>query len=196
MRSTWNRLKSEQSCEYRLRLVTMTPTTYTVVPFGAAAYTAGTGLYPQILYDLRQSVYQALTASSVVTGVVGSRIYPKIPPQAGNTLLAPTLILRVISNPATHNLDGAAGLRTARVEIRIMSRLQSDCAAVVEEVRQLFQGLYGYVGGTTGVGVFTITTTLDAESENYDEPDDGSDAGTHWISHEYVFRYRESLPSR
>lgn len=174
----------------------MTPSLYTVQPFGAAAYTTGTGLYPQILYDLRQSLYQALAASSVIAGIVGTRIYPKIPPQAGNALLAPSLVLRVISNPATHNLDGAAGLRTARVEFRILAAKQSDCAAVVEEIRQLFQGLSGYVGGYTGVGVYTIETTLTNETENYDEPDDGSDAGTHWISHEYHIRYRESIPSR
>jgi hypothetical protein len=143
---------------------------------------AGTGF--------RAALVARLNADPNLSALVADRIYPQAIPQSNAAY--PAVGFRVPDNDRDHHLDGVAGVASARVELWAESPVYSECDAVAEALRRLFDGFVGVLGGDV-----TVTETTSAgEGDDYFEPADGSDAGTHQIALEYLFRYRESIVNR
>jgi hypothetical protein len=144
---------------------------------------------PAPLLNLKEAIVATLSAHAPTIALVGQSLYPMVVPQS-HTPGDPALTYRIISSLHDTNIAKASGMRSTRVRFRISSAVQGDVEACLEVLRQLFQGL---IGPLSGLPICFVT--LENEVDDYDEPIPGSDLGTHYKEFDFVFKFRESIPT-
>ena len=176
-------------------------------PVGTSAVGSGGGLFPHRLFpaslfpgrmfcpvassptaptDFRRALVSSLLASSDLSAIVGTQVYPLRVPEGTTT---PAILYQVLKLPRQHTLDGPVGLAEASVRLAAGSRLfaQTDAAATV--LRNLYDGFNGSLAG----GVEVEEVVLKDEQDLYDPPVDASDRGTFWTVLTFTFRVQESV---
>jgi hypothetical protein len=133
------------------------------------------------------AIYDFITNQAAITTRVSTRIFPNSIPQS-NTVF-PVLVFTQISGPHDHTLSGAAGVFRARFQFDCWSTDYSDCINLAEDIRDSFQGYQGAMGTVT-----CQFALLDNELSSYTPPTDGSDAGLHRKTLDYIIRLEEPQP--
>lgn len=151
---------------------------YGFAPRGAGAAPTAT--------DLRAALYATLLADPGVATVVGARVFPLYRPQSG---AMPALTVKVASLPRVLDLDGQSGMGMARVEIGCWANLLSDARAAAEAVRLCL----GRVGSSMAGLAVTVCVPTD-ESDDFGDPQDGSDVRPRSIALGWRVHYREPRP--
>lgn len=135
--------------------------------------------------DLRRALVAAALADAPLAALVGTRVYPLRIPQ--KVAARPCLVYQVLSEPRVHTLDGPAGVASATVKLAAADATLAGALAVADLVRG-FDGFTGLLSGS----LFVQETVLYDEQDLYDEPADGSDAGSYWCVQFYRLRYEEA----
>lgn len=137
--------------------------------------------------DFRSALMAALKSNPTLASLVGVRIFPlKIP----ETQQLPALRFSIGSDERGQNLDGPSGVTTARVKYGCKSKSYSDCIAIKEELRNLFDGSKNPLGT---IQVLSVRT--ENEEDEYEDPPDDSDQGTYELVFDLLYRYREPKPT-
>jgi hypothetical protein len=144
---------------------------------------------PAARTDLKQAITAVLKADGPTAGLVGQNLFPVVIPQTA-TPGTPTLTYKFVSSLHGTNVRQASGMRSTRVRFRISSFAHGDIESGLEILRNLFQGL---IGPLSGLPICFVT--LENEVDDYSEPLPGSDLGTHSKEFDFVFKFRESIPT-
>jgi hypothetical protein len=141
---------------------------------------AGTGFEAALVARLK--------ADTQLAAIVGTRIYPLVIPQKGAT---PALVYAIPNTDRARNLAGAAGVATARVLIDARASSYATVKALQEILRQ-----YDGFAGTLAGNVVVLNTVMADQTDEFEWPaGTGTDQGTHHLTLEFRFKYRESIPA-
>lgn len=121
-----------------------------------------------------------------LTGVVDVAVYPDHIPQ---TATLPCISYWLVSRVHVHNLDGAAGVAQARIQIDVWSHSKTEADRYAKDLRI---ALDGYRGTMTDVDVMGVV--YEDRNVFYEAPEDGSDFGTFHIALDFIFHYRVTIP--
>lgn len=122
-----------------------------------------------------------------VTNLVAARIYPHKAPQGGTV---PYITYQVVSEPHEHNMAGAAGLTTARVQFDCVDDDDVGAAAVGEALRAAMQGYRGAMGSSA-----VRRCHLDNRSSFVFDPTHATDASRYSRVLDFFITYEETIPS-
>ncbi len=137
--------------------------------------------------ELEPAIVAALKGSTDLAAICGDRVYPsRIPEQCPRL---PALAYQIQDVDRVTSLRGAAGLRRVDVELECRSLIKADNRDAREVIRLLFQGFIGNLGQ-----VKIKYISLDTESDEYEQPTQGSDDGTYTKTFSFTFVVREKIP--
>jgi len=139
-----------------------------------------------VLTDLRTY----LLAYPALSVVVDDRIHPNYLPVRETQTLLPTITYHRISTPHVHDIAGAAGVATMRLQISVWA---STYGKVEEASTALRLALDGYTGTMGSSNIFSIL--LDNEADNAEPPSDGSANWIHVRHLDFLITFVESVPS-
>lgn len=111
-----------------------------------------------MLSDLRTF----LLADGTVAGLVATRIYPSVLPQAPTL---PAITYSTISAVRDHTMAGPDGLPSKRIQIDAWGSTFAQVAALADAIRERLDGHLGAMGSTEVKGVFASTERHLYESE-------------------------------
>ena len=95
---------------------------------------------------MEEDIIARLLATSAVTDICGSRIYPGARPQA-STL--PAVVLQHISGGPTYTDDGETGLAEVRIQLDFWADTYSAAKLLARAVKGSLSAFVGTVGSTT-----------------------------------------------
>lgn len=93
---------------------------------------------------MEEGIIAKLLATSGVTALVATRVYPGRRPQAS---ALPAIDLARISGAPLYSNDGETGLESARVEINCWGSSYSSAKTVARAVKDALSAFFGTVGG-------------------------------------------------
>jgi len=137
---------------------------------------------------LRQAIVARLNSIPAVTALVGTRVYFDDPSQLS---VYPCLAVMVDERKYGHNLDGADGSSVASVHIEAISQYESVSVAVMEAIRDSFDGFRGVQSGVSIGRCF-----LDDEYDATSPPLANSDAWIYHVVVEYRIWHRVNFPTQ
>jgi len=140
--------------------------------------------------ELKRAIVAALAADAAAAALFGDRIFPVAIPQSA-AIGPATLTYQFDSSRHDQTLSGPAGMRYVTCGFRVYSARHGD----LEVGREVLRGILDGVAGTLQ-GVRIIRVYFETESDGYDEPLPGSDAGTHWKDLPFTVKLREWVPDR
>ena len=114
--------------------------------------------------NFEESLVTQMEATSALTAVVSTRIYPNIIPQEA---ALPALAYQTISSGEWLYHTGAAQRQEIRVEITVRASTYLSAKAVIAVLKSTFRGYKGTLGGAGGVTVYYMT--LDNEIDGFDK---------------------------
>jgi hypothetical protein len=158
---------------------------WSVVPFGGPALEA-----PPPVPGLKEALAAALAVYLPSVNLIGQAYYPLYLPQTVNLAAGPALTYHVVSSLHVMNLATAAGMRETRIRFTVFSYRHRDLETCLEILRNYWTGYKTILGGLPLSFAY-----LENEDDGYDEPIAGSDLGVHFKEFDYVFKFRESIPT-
>lgn len=93
--------------------------------------------------DIEGAIYYLLAADATVSGLVGTRIYPNLVPQAASL---PAITYQQISGVREHTADGADGIVESRFQINCWASTYTGAKSLSDAVRKELDGYKGTVG--------------------------------------------------
>jgi hypothetical protein len=158
---------------------------------GSLLVTDGYGVSGVVAVTLREAVAAFLVNSGALSSIVGNRIYWT---NASQVSVYPNVRVRVRERTWGHNLSGADGTSTATIEIVAQHQAsfggESTCVAIVEAIRNVFDGFRGSQSGVAILSSFLID-----EEDDDDFPPDGSDQWIYRVPISYRVRHRVPTPT-
>lgn len=136
---------------------------------------------------IRKALNQYLAGKAVLTNIVGTKIFPVVRPQ-GTTL--PAISFLRLTGEHAHNLQGGAGRGDPRFMVDCIADTYAQADDLAEVVRGVMQGFTGTMGD-----VEVTSVTLEDDSDQFDQPEDGSDRVAFHIPLIFKIQYRESVPT-
>lgn len=124
--------------------------------------------------SLDQAIYDACLASSAVTDIVGTRVFPQYVPQ-GET--GASVTYQIISGDDDYVTEGAVGLPDIRVQIDAWSARLDDggtreqCDGLFAALVALWKHYVGTVGGVTIQGTHIVRRM---DLDGYDDKDENA----------------------
>jgi len=115
--------------------------------------------------NIAEAIVAHLVADLNVTALVGTRIYPKLLPQAP---AYPSIVLHLISGGTDHTHDGPDGIAEIRYQIDCLGTTLQSATAAAEAVRAALDGYQGMMAGSGGVLVdsaFLVDSRDDYDDE-------------------------------
>jgi hypothetical protein len=119
---------------------------------------------------------------------LGLPVYPGHIPQSASL---PAMSFFLANADRLNRMSGPAGLAEVRVQIGVSSRSYAHCGSYSEALRV---GLQGYIQAYMGQ-TFIHVCLCGNEVTQYAGAVDGTDKGVHTKIREFIFHYRESIPS-
>ncbi len=114
--------------------------------------------------NYEQALVTKLEATTAITNLVGTRMYPNIIPQE---VALPALAYQRISSERSQFHDGTVFYDTARVQITIRATTYASAKSVISALKTTLSGFKGTMGGAGGVTVFE--TNVENELDGYDQ---------------------------
>lgn len=127
---------------------------------------------------MEAAIYAKLAATSAVTNLVSTRIYPMRLPQSGSL---PAIVYQRISTNEIVTHDGASNLAEARLQVTAWATTYISAIAIATAIRNTLQGAAFTAASITIQGCF-----LDDSRHNYIAPDDGGDTGAYSVSLDFM----------
>lgn len=118
----------------------------------------------------------AIINDTVLSGIVGERIYPLRAPQ---TAARPFIVMNVFDVTPKRCFDGLANLAETAIQVDIYAEKYSTCENIRSAIRRLIDGQQNM--NLSGTNVRSIR--VDSQLDSYVQPSDGSD----------TFKYRKTL---
>lgn len=127
--------------------------------------------------SVEESIYTKLQATSAVTALVSTRVYPIVAPQGA---ALPYITYQKIAGNTVNNLSGADATSNGLYQIDCWAASYSGVKALADSVRSAMNGWFN-TGGTPRIdGSF-----LQNETDLPDMPGDGGDEPTHRVSMDF-----------
>lgn len=117
--------------------------------------------------SFRSDLRTFLLADGAISGLIGTRLYPRTLPQKP---VLPAATEQVISGDREYAMDGPTGRAKPRVQYDFYALTALEADELFDAFEARLSGFQGVVGGHTIQGAF-----LEAERDGYE---DGADAGT------------------
>ena len=103
---------------------------------------------------IESALYSKLAATSGVTALVSTRIYPNAIPQNASL---PAIAYQVISTDRNYRHAGQSNVALPRIQITVEASSYSSAVAVCAAVRAALSGYQGTVGAVVIGGIFLET---------------------------------------
>lgn len=117
--------------------------------------------------ELEEGLRARLLADGVVSGLVGTRIYPGSA-EPGATL--PFLVFARISGPREQGFDGPLGLAEPRVQFDSYAETWRGARALARALRQSLDGFRGTVSAGSPIASVTVTASRIENERDLYEP--------------------------
>lgn len=130
---------------------------------------------------IEEGIIQRLLATSGVTSLVGTRVFPGVRPQAA---ALPAIVFTLVSKVPVYDDDGEAGIETCRVQIDSWATTYTQAKQLSRTVRASLSAYFG-----TSEGTESLYCQLDAER---DLMEGGANAAEylHRVSQDYLILNR------
>jgi hypothetical protein len=131
---------------------------------------------------MKSGLVALLSAEATITAICSTRVYVGKAPQAATF---PHVIVTQMSSEENASLDGASGqLRFLNFDIDCKAKTSVQAEALGNAVRVYLDDYSGTAGSYTIGAVI-----LNDESDDYEPPQDGSDAGVHVVTLDVDIHY-------
>lgn len=138
--------------------------------------------------SIETAVANYVITDGTVAGLVVARIYPLRLPQNPTY---PALVFRRVSGPQLHNLAGAAGRATPRLQIDCYAETYLEAKDLAAAVKARLDGYRGTMDTADSPAVtFTVDTCKLENSLDFDESDVPNKT-LHRIAQDYIVNHRE-----
>lgn len=117
--------------------------------------------------NIEQAVITTLESDATVTGLVGTRIFPKVAEQNAEL---PFIVIDLISQTPQHLMGSDTTVLPSRVQVTCYASTYASVKTLADAVRAELQDFSGQMGGGTGPTV--QRAFLDNELDNYDSTRD------------------------
>lgn len=124
---------------------------------------------------IEQGIEQRLAADSTIAGLVGTRIYPLVLPEACQY---PAITYQLISAVEIYTNDGPLGEVRARIQIDTWAKRYSQAKTVDQAVRASLNGFTG----TLPDGTLVCELERDDASDGFDAPGSLYRCQSDWIA--------------
>lgn len=111
-----------------------------------------------------QALVTELEATSAITDLVGTRIYPNVIPEDADL---PAMAYQRISGARTQFHDGSVFWDEARVQFTIRAATYASAKSVIAAMKNKLGGFMGTMGGVGGVPVHE--TSIGNDLDGYDQ---------------------------
>jgi hypothetical protein len=137
--------------------------------------------------SIESAIYTLLAADTDLTDLVSTRIYDDAADQ--NPTLPYLTVFRV-SEPHTHEMQGAAGMTHPRMQIDVFAENGISRFATTEAVREALDGYRG-----TSDSVVISKCFLVNRFDQYEDPVEGERFGTWRSTMDFEISHAESVPT-
>ncbi len=137
-------------------------------------------------------LYNYLSTTVVITGQVGTRIYPELAPTSA---AFPYATYSIISDEHQSHLGAGSPLTKTTVQIDVWAPTYALADTAAEGFRK---GLHGYQGETWGTGATKVEISsirLVAQRDDHESPTDGSQKGIYRVSMDFTIWHDELVPT-
>jgi hypothetical protein len=138
---------------------------------------------PATATTIKEAVVISLKATSSITTLVGSRIFPN---HATRGAARPLIIVRVASDTRGRQLSGNNTQRYARILFEAQAATDESAEAIVRALDAYLQT----IARTTISGIVVKSCLQAVEGDEYVSPANGTDTGPYSRVAEYIFDYR------
>tara|TARA_B100000809_G_scaffold154054_1_gene151418 strand:- start:1083 stop:1505 length:423 start_codon:yes stop_codon:yes gene_type:complete len=137
--------------------------------------------------DIGKGLRTYLLTDTAIAADVGTRIFPRAMPQDATL---PAIVFQLISSISVDQVDSAAGIANALVQVDIYGETHLAANNLAEDVRNAVHGYSGSMGSETvqSVGIAN-------KIEGYLVPDDGGDDGTYRVTLDLDIVHTEAVPT-
>ena len=131
---------------------------------------------------MKAGLVSLLSAESTVTAIASTRIYVGKAPQKA---ALPHVIITQMGSEENVSLDGASGtLRFLTFDIDCKAKTSVQAESLANAVRVFLDDYTGIAGSYTIGAVI-----MNGESDDYEQPSDGSDVGVHVVTLDLEIQY-------
>ena len=124
---------------------------------------------------MKAALVSLLSGEATISAICSSRVYVNRAPQKA---IFPQLIITQMNSEENGSLDGGSGqLRFLEFDIDCRAKSSLQAAALGDAVRVFIDDYSGTAGSKTIGAVI-----LNDESDDYEQPDDGSDVGVFLVT--------------
>lgn len=135
------------------------------------------------------SLIQYFLSKSAITALVGQRILPDVPAQAGTAnATMPYIVVQQVRNNRLHSIEGMERLAKATFEIAIFADSRSSANAVLHAIRTC--GIGTYRGVTDSI--WFQSAKWENEQHGYEPPIDGSAKSRYLSVFDLTINYQEA----
>lgn len=120
-----------------------------------------------------QALYEEVSDDAGITAIVGTKVYPGIPPQ---TAKAPFISFREIAFQRSETLTGVTNLHNARAQIDCWGSTAEEMRSVSEALREALDGFSGPMGD---IALNVRRCAYDGANDDPEKPPDGGDLDIH-----------------
>lgn len=135
-----------------------------------------------IVLTLPEALVSAIRADATLAGLIDGRVYPG---HLAEGATYPAVSMEIPGHAFGQSLDGGDGTADARVTFRSHSLYALESKRIV---RALFDRFNPIIRETIG-GLVILAAVADDDADDYSDPDDGSDDGTHTDAVSFLFLY-------
>ncbi len=137
-------------------------------------------------------LYNYLTTTAVITGKVGTRIYPELAPTSA---AFPYATYSIISDEHQSHLGAGSPLTKATVQIDIWAKTYATADTAADGFRKALHGYQAKTWGTGATAVAISSIRLVAQRDDHETPTDGSQKGIYRVSMDFTIWHDESIPA-
>lgn len=131
-----------------------------------------------------QAIYAKLIATTGVTDLVGTRIYPLELPQ---DVTYPAIRYQQVSGPRSHVMGADTGTVDGRFQVDAFATTYSGAKALAAQIRLALSRWGGTAGGVTVEHIFLANEHDRFESD----PLEGGTPGVHRVLLDFIIHYEE-----
>ncbi len=114
--------------------------------------------------NYEQALVKKMEATTAITNLVGTRIYPNIIPQDASL---PAIAYKTTASSEMIAHDKTLILQKVTVQMTVRAATYASGKSVIAALKSTFRGFTGSMGGTGGITVYF--TALENELDEYDK---------------------------
>lgn len=137
--------------------------------------------------DIKQALYEYLAATSGITSLVSTRIYPVLAPQGGSL---PYVVMTQVSSEHIRHTTGRAQVARTRMQFDAYAGTSPAVQSVADALRVALDMYTGTMGATAQVVVQRVF--LESMRDLFIAPADASEQGPFRMSLDFMIWHAES----